>query len=352
MWKKEFVELLFSSDQTKINAIEAAKLKYDKFPSFLYRFRSFDDDYSLESLKQDKIYLSDPSVFNDPYDCAFMLTNFKVDNQLINSVIEDDPDGFRKYYGITPRQLSNLKRSNDVIRDLTRIFAKKSHPEHKKNPKKLRDISKDFNEKFRKMKLDINKLKGNLRVSCFTEDYKSILMWSHYAEDHTGFCVKYDFKSLGHNHHLTRNLFPVIYTNEVFPVDDYVYQSMYSKDATFKNVLSSYMRGIDLRQINVKGGPVQLNNEKTKFNNMFYVYAALNKFKGWEYEKEWRYVITYKKELKSRFIEVPQPSAIYLGAKSDENKDSILKIAEDKNIDVYQMQMESKEFALEPKKIL
>lgn len=351
MWKDKFVELLFSDDQTKINAIKAAKLKYDNFPPFLYQYRTFDKDgYSLESLKENKIYLSDPSKFNDPDDCAFMLTNFRVNDKFIKKMLLDDPEGFRKNNKLKRNQLSKLKRSKHVIRDLNRFSAKNDHPEYKDDPKKLREISKSWEKKFRGMKLDINKLKQSLLVSCFSEDYSSILMWSHYAKDHTGFCVKYDFKSLGHYHHLTRNLFPVFYKNEIFSTDDYIYQAMYSEEESFKNVLSSFLRGINLNQMKLKGIK-QLSNEKTKFNNMFYVYAALNKYKGWEYEKEWRYVITYKKELKSEFIDVPQPIAIYLGAEAGENKNAVLEIAKTKKIDVYQMQMKSSEFALEPVKI-
>lgn len=349
MWKDDFVELLFSNDQTKINAIKSAKLKYENFPSYLYRYRPC-DDYSIDSLKDDKIFLSDPRKFNDPYDCAFMLTNFNVDNKFINQILLDDPNGFRKAYDLNKKQLVKLKKSPDVIKDLTRIIAKKNHPEHKNDPKKLRDISKDYEKQFREMKLDINELKGHMGVVCFSEQYNSLLMWSHYAKEHTGFCVQYDFKSLGYNSHLTRLLFPIIYTNNIFPIDDYVNKGIYSLKSSFKNVFSSFMSGVDLTEMNINGN--ELNKEKMKFNNMFYVYAALNKYKGWEYENEWRYVISNKKDLKSEFIDVPKPVSIYLGAKADGNKDAILEIGKDRNIDVYQMQMKSSEYTLETKKIL
>ena len=29
-------------------------------------------------------------------------------------------------------------------------------------------------------------------VTCFTEDCTNLLMWSHYAENHTGFCLEFD----------------------------------------------------------------------------------------------------------------------------------------------------------------
>lgn len=343
------MELLFSNNQTKINAIKAAKLKYEKFPSYLYRYRPC-DKYSIDSLKDDKIFLSDPRKFNDPYDCAFMLTNFHVDNKFINQILSDDPNGFKKAYNLTKKQLTKLKKSQDVIKDLIRIIAKKNNLEHKNDPKTLREISNDYEKQYREMKLDVNELKGYLGVVCFSEQYDSILMWSHYAKEHTGFCVQYDFKSLGYDSHLTRLLFPIIYTNKIFPIDDYVNKSIYSPKSDFKNVFSSFMSGVDLSGMNINGN--ELNKEKMKFNNMFYIYAALNKYEGWKYEKEWRYVISNKKALKSEFIGVPKPISIYLGAKADENKDEILEIGKDRNIDVYQMQMRSSKYALEAKKLL
>ena len=84
---------------------------------------------------------------------------------------------------------------------------------------------------------------------------------------------------------------------------------------------------------------------------MFQIYTALNKYKGWEYEKEWRYVLYCNNELEYPYINVPKPKAIYLGAKSD-NNDDIIEVAKNRNIEVYQMSMKSSEYALEAKPIL
>ena len=72
MWKDEFMELLFSNEARKIDEKKAAELKYDNFPSFVYKYRPCDKN-SLNALKEDKIYLSNPIKYNDPYDCAFMI---------------------------------------------------------------------------------------------------------------------------------------------------------------------------------------------------------------------------------------------------------------------------------------
>ena len=111
-------------------------------------------------------------------------------------------------------------------------------------------------------------------------------MWSHYAKNHTGFCVQYDFKSLGYNCHLTRLLFPIFYSNKIFAIDDYIHNTQ----PQFYDVHSSYLDGIDLSKI-IVGSQLEHLKGNNKSNNMFPIYAALKKYEGWKYEKEWRYVL-------------------------------------------------------------
>lgn len=145
MWKAEFERLLFSNDPTKIDAVKAAKLKYDNFPSYLYQYRSFNSK-SLKLLKTDKIYLSDPNDFNDPYDCAIQLRNgYHISDEGMKIVLESDPKGFKEEFKLTRRQMDKLKKSDKIIRDLSRFMAKNGnyeHENHKDSPKEVRDLSK------------------------------------------------------------------------------------------------------------------------------------------------------------------------------------------------------------------
>ncbi|ADZ10369.1 hypothetical protein Metbo_2154 [Methanobacterium lacus] len=346
MWEDDFANLLFSNDPTRVNAKEAAELKYNKFPSHLYKYRTFDEnEYSVKALEEDKIFLSNPLEFNDPYDCALLCKDANyVKEDFLKNLLAKDPKGFRKAHNLTKKQISKLQKSDKIIKDLS-IFIAKNSPEYKNNPKRLNELSKENELQIRAISADFNELRKDMLVSCFSEDYKSILMWSHYAKEHTGFCVEYDFKSLGHNNHLTRNLFPVLYANEIFTIDDYIY----NPQPQFPNILSSYLEGIDLNKI-MDGIQFEILGNN-KYNNMFPVCAALTKYEGWKYEKEWRYVLYSRNESKSTYINVPKPTAIYLGTKSNK-KDIILEIANNKNIDVYQMQMKSSDYALEAEKIL
>ena len=39
----------------------------------------------------------------------------------------------------------------------------------------------------------MDELKDAVRVVCLSETYDSMLMWSHYARNHTGYCIEYEF---------------------------------------------------------------------------------------------------------------------------------------------------------------
>lgn len=341
MWKRELVKILFSNDVNNIDTDKAMKIKYNHFPQSLYQYRSFDDKgYSINALETDKIFLSNPHQFNDPYDCSFnLISEYRITNEDVLNVINNDPTGFKKEFKLSNKQLSKLKRSKDTIRDLAKFMAKNEYPDDK-NPQTRSEYIANIEKDIRKITLDLTELKDNLRVTCFSEDNKSILMWSHYANHHTGFCVEYDFKSLGNDNHLTRNLFPVIYTNDIFSIDEY----LKSSTKGFGNVMSDYLTGIDPNDI-LSG--LELPGSDERFNNMLTIYAGVNKFQGWEYEKEWRYVFPLEKRITEVHINVPKPTAIYLGAMiSEKNKEIILKIGAERNIGIYQMQMKSSEFAL------
>src|ERR1035441_6358647 len=68
VWKSEFCNILFSKNQDHENFDKANRLKFSKLPKSLFRFRVW-KDYSLKEISENKIWLSNPRTFNDPYDC-------------------------------------------------------------------------------------------------------------------------------------------------------------------------------------------------------------------------------------------------------------------------------------------
>jgi len=98
-------------------------------PDSVFKYFSL-NEYNFESLENKYLFFSKPTDFNDPYDCSSDLISF------IN------------------------KNSKSKIR-------------HKQK-------EKAFSE-------NLNKI----GICCFSRKNDSILMWSHYASNHKGFCVEY-----------------------------------------------------------------------------------------------------------------------------------------------------------------
>ena len=59
---------------------------------------------------------------------------------------------------------------------------------------------------------DIDELQSKLRVVCFTEDRNNPLLWSHYALNHTGVCLKFEPTK---DSNFEKALCPVTYSDEL-----------------------------------------------------------------------------------------------------------------------------------------
>ncbi len=316
MWKKNFINLLFPTNPQKIKIEEAMILKSDNIPKSLFKYKSFDEKgHSLKILDDDLIWLSSPEKFNDPYDCALTyaaknLGNFTFQRDVI-TLLERLPVEFK----FSQEEVEFLASSDKFIYDFAKIFAKK-HP--KANEMMSDDyaevISSVVDKEFEHME---NKLSAALRsglfITCFSETNKSILMWSHYAANHTGFCIEYDFSKLSIKDPRKRLLYPVIYNDNIFDATEYL-------RPTFEN---------------------------KEFNNLMISYAAMNKSEEWNYEREWRYILPYGPTKEVLTMKVPKPVAVYLGARiSDENKRKIIELGKSKGFEVFQMAMENSRFNL------
>lgn len=126
---------------------------------------------------------------------------------------------------------------------------------------------------------DIQKLKNSLCVCSFSKNNNSILMWSHYTDNHYGVCLEWDFDVEKYK----GAFFEVQYSDEI-------------------NVIDKVER--------TNSGHLHLNiNTNGKFMN--------TKFKEWSYEEEIRMIrVEENPELKGLYGEFPgELVAIYFGIK-------------------------------------
>lgn len=249
-------------------------------PDVLFKYYSFTDDVRLnktkiDTLRDGKIYLSDPNDFNDPFD--------------------------EKGYYYKPERLAELERL-------------------KHTGGKLID---DFSQYMRASSLSAN-------------DFNCMPMWAHYSNNHKGFCVSYDMKALD-NQILYSCTFPVQYTCHRIDITDIIYE--FAKN-TCELIDENMKKGIKTTVMPDIRIPILMS------------FLGNIKHESWAYEKEFRCSVgaSYKG---SEYIDA-SPSGIYVGMKcSDENKKSLIELAIQKDIPIYQMTFveESKGFVLKPLEI-
>lgn len=211
----------------------------------LYSFRSI-SKYSLGDLVNRTITVCHPSVMNDPFDSPVMLWSDK--------------------------------------KNLDNLCSEKNHVE---------SYSKTFDY---------------FRIRCFSMcSPKNILMWSHYADNHKGFCIKYRLSNY--------------FINES---ENELGCHMYLKKVNYTKTKNTKLR-IDIKSIDSTLG-----------------YAT--KYKDWKYEKEVR-LISYNPMIEGKYNEIELDSesnieAIYFGYRcSDQDIQTIKNICIERynNINFYKM---------------
>jgi Protein of unknown function (DUF2971) len=317
-WMRKFIDTMFPIDTKNINIEEAFeeafRLKYQHIPKSLFKYRAINKN-SIKNFEENTIWLSNPSTFNDPYDCA-LTVDFE---RLSNELVKQDLNGFLSL--LVKQQVSEdiIKsiRSSDSPLDVVTEHFLESEPERRKiELKKL--IAEIGQERYRKLlEQFLALLKKSYKICSFSERNDSLLMWSHYADSHKGFCIEYDISVLPYGDHRSRFMFPVVYSPEIF-------------DATS-----------NLRY-----------KESNNFNNLRYILSAMTKSTDWSYEKEWRLIFPHGIFEHDRPFPMPLPKALYLGCKiEDSNYNSLMRIASEKKIPVYEISLSNKEFRMSTKEI-
>jgi hypothetical protein len=238
-----------------------------KAPSKLFRYRS-DSDKSLESLINNKIWMATPKELNDPFECRFEFDLKKIEEEMYMECSE----------------LRGKDEKNIIDRKIA---------------EKLRIFEGTLNS--------YKKLRNNLYMACFSERNDSILMWSHYANFHKGFCIEYSRESLIIKYKRTIN--PIIY---------------------------------DDNRVNI-----------WDINDDSWHKVILTKAFDWEYEKEYRFIIKKDVYEKGIVLDSPLPTKIWLGNDiTCENQKIIERHCIDNNIKLSKMILHNDEFRLIEEKLI
>jgi hypothetical protein len=201
---------------TEFNGVvDVLKNRTREPPPLLYKYCAF-NERTPTIFQNNELYFQSPNCFNDPFDTAvgFTCVGSKQQRKRL----------FREHMPLSYPHLSR----KEALR-LERRF-KGGHWDHAIGG----------------MEKQLQKIRERMGVFCMTEKKDNILMWSHYAKWHTGFCLEFETDDL-----FFSQVHPVEYTSTLPCVN--------LPDAWDTSV-GSHTEGL------------------------------LTKAKEWEYEREWRII--------------------------------------------------------------
>jgi hypothetical protein len=247
---------------------------FKKVP-ILFKYTQTDSFEKLVS--SSSLVFKNPTIFNDPYDCYPGLIDF-----------DHIPKKYRKYLiekyksQINPQIVNRVQKSSNS--DMTLYFRDKAFP------------------------IELSKL----AITCFSEKYDSLLMWSHYSNSHTGVCIGFDLQKL------------------------------------YFNLLEFYPALIKVKYSDRLLRTEYFRDTHEAISNCFRI-----KSKCWEYEKEIRILLMNLTLDSSKKIFIPfnkeAINRIYLGSTIDsetENRIRSLCSRDLPNTKIYKMRLEKNNFRL------
>ena len=271
-WIDDFVACIERATLEKPTIDEAIAIKQAHLPKSIYKYRRA-DDRAIENLKNDLVWMASPETYNDPYDCSF-------------TVVEETA----------------------VEEFLKTAHGKFIEREVKFDRQKIEQYIRNGVEALRNFR-------RTMKICSFSAANDSLLMWGHYAGDHKGFCIEYDLEPLLATDPIRRNLYPVMYSKDLYDMTEY-----------FNGTVTA---------------------ERSDFSPLLPLLSVLRKFDGWKYEQEWRLIRFNKWPSPDHTQQMPKAKRVILGSKMPEPKArEIAAICAGLGIEVWKMSMSMERFEL------
>jgi len=291
-------------------------------PERLYKYRSCCRKH-IDALKKDEVWMSTSDLFNDPFDTLINYDIQEVENAF---AIIDDPQ-------VLEAMSIYIAKGGTLPESINNMFSDEHKIENKNLAKKF--INGNHNFKLASESLQYTKLQLAVALSvlptimqrqstavCFSENINSVLMWSHYSDYHKGFALGYNLRSFLLPNKENLGLFPVVYSSQRYNATKYLY----------------YLAGKLLN--------LPLKNQDT----FAQIKLLLYKSKDWEYEREWRLINSYNKDVLNSCSGpcIIRPNSIYYGCNIDEeNRKRLHELALEKNLQEFQMRIDNSSMKFE-----
>jgi len=293
-WKAEFWELLMEE-----NYEEAFPLRELNFPKSLFKYKRLNET-SIETIRESYVWLANIADLNDPFECSLQLDYHEWSRVFFTDV--KFQKSFEEKYGI---RLSK----QDIRYIVTNIDPNKVYHEICKMNNIVPNINTEKQQEiiengWAEILEETNHL---IKISSFSELNDSLLLWSHYADEHKGICIEYDI--VNEPSEIRAFLLPIIYSDTIHKVG-------------FFEDLSA------LKKIG----------------------STLIKAKDWEYEQEWRLAFFRNGNKFSGKLPVSKPKGVYLGTRFHLNdlkiQEQLFELLDKNGIPYYLMSKHPSEYRL------
>jgi Protein of unknown function (DUF2971). len=257
----------------------------------LYKFKSFDEKGYYKDILNNKLYFPSPKELNDPFDSKINIRYDLCSEEELYDI------------GLKTNPHLPIKQRSEWARTKAKEIKNQSTEERDKQNKEL---SENRNSKAGVFSLT-------------AENYCNLLMWSHYADSHKGFCLEFDVQSI-------REFIIKYFIEYYFPLVFNIVK--------YSDEMPKIIPGTD--------------NYAKRMDD-----ALFTKSKYWKHENEWRIIFW---NIERREIEIPCEiiKSIYFGLSADETKiKKAIAILEESNpnIGLYKAKKRKNEFGLEFEKL-
>lgn len=145
---------------------------HDNHPSIIYKYRNWKDDFHKDLLRKKELFMAPPSWLNDPFDCRIYENHLKFVN---------NPEQKEKYISDSLFNSSKYLKENNISELQAREILSQRLKDTLHYQIRSEVIAQEIDDK-------------RIGITCFSEKWNSMLMWSHYANDHKGYCIGFDEK--------------------------------------------------------------------------------------------------------------------------------------------------------------
>lgn len=162
-------------------------------PSTVYRYRTFSSS-TIDLLCNNELFFANPGDFNDPFDCAPFV---EVDSDLprLQAILKELVA--TRVRGETLAALKNAKFSETMAISHAEQVAKREALQaiedvrhHASNPEHDDRTAAELGILRLEIQLELQNRYGK-GICCFSEEFNSPLLWSHYGDQHRGLCIGY-----------------------------------------------------------------------------------------------------------------------------------------------------------------